>query len=141
MHACKTFLFFFFLGRLTGMVTLENILFIRSLPGKEADGIRAFLRMGAYRAGLSKGPEGWGRDWQDCVAGIGALGWHRFVCFLWRRLTGSRRMNGRCVVPPHSHPQPQVQVTLKQRSTSSWFKPPSCHSCKTPSAHWSSSAP
>lgn len=44
------------------MVTLENILLIRSLPGKEADGIRAFLRMGAYRAGLSKGPEGWGRD-------------------------------------------------------------------------------
>lgn len=33
----------------SGMVTLEHILLMRSLPGQEADGVRTFLRMGTYR--------------------------------------------------------------------------------------------
>lgn len=45
----------------TGMVTLEHILLLRrSLPGKEADGLRVLLRMGTYWACVGKGPGGWG---------------------------------------------------------------------------------
>lgn len=44
----------------TRMVTLEHSLLMRNLLDKEADGVRAFLRMGAFRACEGKGPEGWG---------------------------------------------------------------------------------
>lgn len=45
-----------------GTVTLEHILLLRrSLPGKEADGVRTFLRMDAYWACVGKGSGGWGK--------------------------------------------------------------------------------
>lgn len=46
----------------TGMVTWEHTLLLRrSLPGKDAEGVSAFLRMNTYGACVGQGPGGWGK--------------------------------------------------------------------------------